>query len=79
MIDPKKCIHHKGYFGSVNYCAEDDLLYGKVLGIRGHFMYHGYSLSEVKEAFQEAVEDYIEYCQEENTEDCKGQHDAVMV
>jgi len=64
MIDPNKCLQYKGYFGSVEYSAEDNLLCGKILGIRGLFMYDGTTLFELQEDFKEAVESYIAFCED---------------
>ena len=34
-----KYLEHKGYTGSIEYSAEDGLLYGKVLGLQGLISY----------------------------------------
>jgi len=57
-------LQHKGYAGSVEYSAEDDCLYGKVLFIRSLLTYQGSNVAELKQAFIEAVEDYIDDCRE---------------
>ncbi|MFT7032965.1 MAG: putative HicB family RNase H-like nuclease [Cyclobacteriaceae bacterium] len=36
-----KYLEHKDYTGSIEYSQEDNLLYGKVLGIRGLISYEG--------------------------------------
>ena len=36
-----KNLEYKGYTGSIEYSKEDDLLYGKVLGIKGLISYEG--------------------------------------
>ncbi len=36
-----KNLEYKGYTGNIEYSKEDDLLYGKVLGIRGLISYEG--------------------------------------
>lgn len=55
-------LEYKGYLGSVEYCKEDDCLFGKVIGIRGLISYEGNSLSELKNDFQNAVDDYLNMC-----------------
>ncbi len=57
-------FQHKGYVGSVEYSAEDDCLYGKVLFIRSLLTYQGNDVAELKQAFTEAVEDYFDDCRE---------------
>lgn len=56
-------LEYKGYLGSVEYSKEDDCLYGKVIGIKGLISYEGDSLTQLKEDFQNAVDDYLEMCE----------------
>lgn len=60
----KDMMEYKGYLGSVHYSSEDDILYGKIEGIRGLINYEGETVQELKKAFIEAVDDYLETCQE---------------
>ena len=47
----KDYLEYKGYLGSVEYSAEDDCLFGKVIGIRGLISYEGNSVSELKKDY----------------------------
>jgi predicted HicB family RNase H-like nuclease len=60
-----KHLKHKGYTGSIEYSKEDDLLYGKVLGVRGLISYEGKSGKELELDFIEAIEEYLSVCKEE--------------
>ncbi|HBN85373.1 MAG TPA: toxin-antitoxin system HicB family antitoxin, partial [Clostridiales bacterium] len=42
--------------------TEDEIFYGKIEGINDSVSYEGSSVSELKAAFEEAVEDYLELC-----------------
>jgi predicted HicB family RNase H-like nuclease len=53
---------YKGYATSVEYSAEDGCLVGHILGVKDIVGFHGDSVSEMKEAFEEAVDDYLEAC-----------------
>jgi predicted HicB family RNase H-like nuclease len=44
-----KNLEYKGYTGSIELSKEDDLLYGKVLGIRGLISYEGKTGKELEE------------------------------
>ena len=58
-------LKYKGYTGSVEYSAEDGCLYGKVQGLHGTLIsYEGNSVDEIKEDFEEAVDDYLRSCEE---------------
>ncbi|MBD5553517.1 MAG: type II toxin-antitoxin system HicB family antitoxin [Desulfovibrio sp.] len=58
----KNLIQHKGYYGTVEYSPEDELLYGQVLGISDLISYEGQSVQELKEDFINGLEDYLEAC-----------------
>lgn len=57
-------LKHKGYFGSVEFSAEDSILFGQIIGINDLVSYEGTSIDNLKEVFREAVEDYLETCKE---------------
>jgi predicted HicB family RNase H-like nuclease len=57
-------LKYKDYFASVEYHAEDEVFYGKVLAITDLVSFEGASVKELKKAFKEAVEDYLEACQQ---------------
>jgi len=58
----KDVMIYKGYIGSVHYSTEDEIFYGKIEGINDLISFEGSSVSELKAAFEEAVEDYLELC-----------------
>ena len=53
---------YKGYFGSVELAADDDMLCGEVLGVKSLITYEGQSLAELKECFQNSVDYYLDSC-----------------
>jgi predicted HicB family RNase H-like nuclease len=61
-------IRYKGYVGSVHFDSQDRLFHGKVLGIRDRVLFEGRSVEELEQGFREAVDDYLEWCHEENRE-----------
>ena len=60
-------IEYKGYIGSVEFSAEDELFYGKVQGIRSLISYEGTTAAELIEDFHGAVDDYLSVCEQEGT------------
>ncbi len=62
----KNTIEYKNYLGSVEYSDEDEIFYGKILGIRDLVSYQGESVKELKMSFQESVEDYLQACKSSN-------------
>ena len=61
-------MEYKDFYGTVEYSAVDNVLFGKVLGIKGLISYEGNSLKELKIDFEDAVDDYIKMCAEEGVE-----------
>jgi len=61
-------LEYKGYCGSVEYSAADDVLFGKVLGISGLISYEGNSIQSLKEDFEAAIDDYLRTCAENHEE-----------
>jgi len=55
-------LTYNGYTASISYSSADEVFFGKVLGINDLVNFEGTSVSELKESFQEAVDDYIETC-----------------
>lgn len=57
-------ITYKGYIGSVAFSEKDNVFFGKIEGINGLVNFEGESVKELTEAFHEAVDDYLAYCEE---------------
>ena len=58
----KNAMTYKGYVGTVEYSDEDDCLFGRIAGIHDIISYEGGSVKEIRNAFEEAVDDYLEHC-----------------
>ena len=57
-------LKYKGYIGSVAYSEPDKVFFGKLEGIDGLVNYEGESVKELTDAFKEAVDDYLIFCEE---------------
>ena len=55
-------MHYKGYSARIEYSEEDQCFIGRIAGIRDIVGFHGESVEGLKNAFQEAVDDYLETC-----------------
>lgn len=51
---------YKGYSARVEYDDEDGILFGQIAGIRDGVGFHADNVGALKDAFHEAVDDYIE-------------------
>ena len=64
-------LEYKGYKGSVEYSKEDDWLFGKVQGLSKVLIsYEGQTLDELRKDFEDGIESYLAYCQEEGGGTC---------
>lgn len=61
-------LQYKGFFGSVEISIEDDVLYGKLLYVNDLVTYEANTTSELKQAFEESVDDYLDFCAAHNKE-----------
>ena len=55
-------LRYKDYYAEVHFSSEDDVLYGKVIGINDLISFEAVSVKELKKAFREAVLDYLQTC-----------------
>ena len=70
-----KLLKYKGYIGDIQVSIEDDILHGKLLYISALVTYEGQSVDEIRTAFEEAVNDYLETCEQKGYQaevPCKG-------
>lgn len=58
-----KTFEYKGYMGSTEISADDMVLYGKILYVNDVVTYQGDTMAELKAAFEESVDDYLETCE----------------
>ncbi len=59
-------MEYKGYIGHVEFDDEADILHGEVLLVRGIITFQGESIHEIRDAFRDSVDDYLEFCKKQN-------------
>ena len=59
-------MKYKNYRAHIKYSEEDVYLVGHIAGITDIIGFHGNTIPEIREAFEEAVDDYLETCQSLN-------------
>jgi len=57
-------MEYKGYFGKVEFDSEAEIFHGEVINIRDVITFEGVSVEELKRAFEDSVDDYLEFCAE---------------
>jgi predicted HicB family RNase H-like nuclease len=61
-------MEYKGYVGKVEFDDEAGIFHGEVINTRDVITFQGASVTELKKAFRESVEDYLAFCQERGEE-----------
>lgn len=61
-------MKYKGYEAIVSLDNEQGIFHGEVINIRDIITFQGQSFSELKQAFIESVEDYLEFCAQRGEE-----------
>ncbi len=55
---------YKGYSGAVRFDADAEIFHGEVVGLRDVVTFQGTTVEELKEAFRDSVDDYLEFCKQ---------------
>ena len=73
-------LKYKGYTGSVEYDADSNTFVGKVLGLKHNLiLFEGDNVEALKQDFEDAVDDYFQYCFEKNIEPEKPYNGNVVL
>ena len=75
----KNAMTYKGYIGTVEYSEEDECLFGRIAGISDIITYEGESVAEIRQAFEESVDDYLKHCAEIGKEPNKPYSGKVVL
>ncbi|MBL4890950.1 MAG: type II toxin-antitoxin system HicB family antitoxin [Rhizobiaceae bacterium] len=57
-------LTYKTYSARIEFDADDEIFFGKIAGIRDVVGFHADTVTELKDAFYEAVDDYVATCAE---------------
>lgn len=61
-------LTYKNYIGTVNFSEEDGVFFGKVMGITDSISFEGDSVDGLVEDFHNAVDEYLEFCEQNDKE-----------
>lgn len=61
-------MEYKGYIGIVEFDSEAKLFHGDVVNTRDVITFQGTTVEEIETAFNDSVEDYINWCKSEGVE-----------
>ena len=55
-------MEYKGYFAKVEFDDDANIFHGEVINLRDVITFEGETVKELKEAFQDSVDDYLDFC-----------------
>lgn len=61
-------MHYKGYEAVIEFDENADTFHGEIVNLRDVVTFQGSSASDLKKAFAESVEDYLDFCRERGEE-----------
>lgn len=69
---------YKGYAARIDYDDDDGIFVGHIAGIRDRVGFHADTVDDLRAAFHEAVEDYLETCDKVGKEPQKAYSGKMM-
>lgn len=61
-------MKYKGYIAKVEFDDEAEIFHGEVANLKDVITFQGKSVRELKKAFKDSVDDYLEFCEERGEE-----------
>jgi predicted HicB family RNase H-like nuclease len=61
-------MHYKGYEATVEFDEDAEIFHGEVLNLRDVITFQASTARELKQAFADSVEDYLEFCKSRGEE-----------
>lgn len=61
-------MNYKGYSTYIEFDDEAGIFHGEVLDIKDVIKFQGTSVTELKKAFKDSVDDYLAFCKERDEE-----------
>ena len=55
-------MEYKGYQARIEYDDEERVFHGEVLNLKDVITFEGTCVEDLRQAFQDSVEDYLEFC-----------------
>lgn len=55
-------LNYKGYIGHAVFDDEAEIFHGEVINTRDVITFQGISVNELHQAFEDSVDDYLEFC-----------------
>lgn len=57
-------MEYRGYFAKLEFDDEANIFHGEVINLRDVVTFEGETVDELRQAFKDSVDDYLEFCAE---------------
>jgi predicted HicB family RNase H-like nuclease len=64
MVSEGGVLAYKGYIGRVAFDNDEGIFHGEVINMRDVVTFQGSSVEELRQAFVDSVDDYLDFCKE---------------
>ena len=65
-------LRYQDYIGKVSFDSDAEIFHGEVINTRDVITFQGKTVDELKQAFTNSVDDYIDFCRLEGVEPERG-------
>lgn len=72
-------LKYKGYHGKVEFDEDAGIFHGEVVDLRDVITFQGKTVEEIYQAFQESIDDYLEFCHQRGEEPDKPFSGRLML
>ena len=72
-------MEYKGYIGNVEFDDESNIFHGEVINLRDVVTFQGETVKQIRKAFRDSVDDYLEFCEERSESPEKPYSGKFMV
>ena len=71
-------LRYKNFIATVKYSEEDEAFIGRIEGINSVVSFEGQSVEELKSAFHDAAESYIDFCNRRGLTDIQKSYSGMF-
>lgn len=72
-------MKYKDYYARIEFDPSADTFHGRVVGIQDVIDFYGRTPDELREEFENAIEEYLAWCKEEGTKPEKTWHGKLTI
>ena len=72
-------MEYKGYFSKVEFDDDANIFHGEVINLRDVITFDGETVKELNQAFQDSVDDYLDFCAERGEDPKKPYYGKFVV